>query len=224
VHHDRGGPIRTRHGPTGKRPSIQTTELRKIGRRLGKLAVARYRQAGELRVRQEEQLRRALRTAGEALGWGLLTLDPSGETGDVAADIRRLTRAGLRQLERDLEAEISDKRKEVRQLRRTVNVLEKLAENDPAAFPTEIEYRYTAKQGQDGLVTKTEEVVLEDSEEAQKTAEKLERRLDRLSLLRDQMVEHLQQRRETLSAAKAELRNFVRGTGWLVDEVLATLT
>lgn len=175
-------------------------------------------------MRQEEQLRRALRTAGEALEWGLLALDPAGETGEVVADIRRLTRAGLRQMERDLEAEISEKRKEVRQLRRTVNVLEKLAENDPAAFPAEIEYRYTAKQGQGGLVTKTEEVVLEDSEEAQQTAEKLERRLDRLSLLRDQMVEHLQHRLEILAAAKAELRNFVRGTGWLVDEVLATLT
>ena len=174
-------------------------------------------------MRQEEQLRRALRTAGEALEWELLTLDPSTGTEEVVADIRRLTRAGIRQLERDLEAEISEKRLEVRQLKQTVNVLEKLAEKDEAAFPTEIEYRYTAKRGKDGLVTKTEEVLLEDPEEAEKTAEKLERRLDRFSLLRDQMVEHLKQRRDTLSAAKAELRNFVRGTDWLVDEVLATL-
>ena len=186
--------------------------------------MARYRQAGEFRVRQQEQLRRALRAAGEALGWELLTLDPSDGTEEVVADIRRLTQAGIRQLERDLEAEISEKREEVRQLKKIVNVLSTLAEKDEAAFPTEIEYRYTAKRGKDELVTKTEEVLLEDPEEAEKTADQLERRLDRLSLLRDQMVEHLRQRRATLSAAKAELRGFVRGTDWLVDEVLATLT
>ena len=209
---------------TDKRPSIQTTELRQVSRRLGNLAVARYRQAGEFRVRQEEQLRRALRAAGEALGWELLTLDASSGSEVVVADIRRLTRAGIRQLERDLEAEISEKRAEVRQLKKTVNVLSKLAEKDEAAFPTEIEYQCTAKRGKDELVTKTVEVVLEDPGEADKTAEKLQNRLDRLSLLRDQMVEHLKKRRKTLSAAKSELRSFVRGTDCLVDEVLATLT
>ncbi len=148
----------------------------------------------------------------------------SAETEAVAADIQRLTRAGIRQLERDLEAEITEKRNEGRQLKQTVTALAKLAEKDEAAFPAELEYWYTAKDGGDGLMTKTETVVLEDPGEAEKMAEKLEQRLDRLGLLSDQMVEQLKRRQQTISAAKAEVSSFVRGTAWLVDEVLATLT
>ena len=175
-------------------------------------------------MRQEEQLRRALRTAGEALGWQLLTLDPATGTDEVVADIRRLTKAGIRQLERDLEAEISEKREEVRQLKRTVTALEKLAAEDEASFPREIEYQCTARRGKDELVTKTVEVALEDPSAAERTAEKLDKRIERLTLLRDQMVEHLKKRREVLSAAESELRSFVRGTDGLVNEVLVTLT
>lgn len=185
--------------------------------------MARHRQAGEFRVRQEEELRRALRAAGEALGWDLLALEAAG-TEEVLEDMRRLTQAGIRQMERDLGAEITEKRAELRQLKKTVKSLEKLAEGDESAFPAQIEYRYTAKRGNDGLVTKTKELLLEDSAEAERTAEKLEQRLDRLGALRDQMVDHLKQRLETIAAAKAELRGFVTVADRLVDHVLATLT
>ncbi|MBT8336727.1 MAG: hypothetical protein KJO11_08995 [Gemmatimonadetes bacterium] len=185
--------------------------------------MARHRQEGAFRVRQEEQLRRALRDAGEALEWELLAGDPSARTEEVVSDIRRLTQSGLRQLERDLEAEIEEKRAEIRQLKKTVGVLTKLAQKGEDAFPAEVDYRYTAKQGQSGLVTKTQELVLEAPEEAEKAAANLEQRIDRLGGLRDQMVVHLKQRLKTLEAAKAELRTFVRGTDELVDHVLATL-
>ncbi|MEQ9569605.1 MAG: hypothetical protein RLN75_05400 [Longimicrobiales bacterium] len=218
-----GGLISIRQGRTTKRPSIQTAELQTVGRRLGRLAVARHRQAGEFRVRQEEELRRALRTAGEALGWDLLALEAAG-TEEVLEDMRRLTQAGIRQMERDLGAEITEKRAELRQLKKTVKSLEKLAGGDESAFPAQIEYRYTAKRGNDGLVTKTKELLLEDPAEAERTAEKLEQRLDRLGALRDQMVDHLKQRLKTIAAAKAELRSFVTGADRLVDHVLATLT
>ena len=75
--------------------------------------MARHRQDGEFKVRQEEQLRRALWDAGEALEWELLAGDPTARSEEVVADIRRLTQSGLRQLERDLEAEIEEKKAEI---------------------------------------------------------------------------------------------------------------
>lgn len=175
-------------------------------------------------MRQREELRRTLRTAGEALGWDLLALEPASGTEEVMADMRRLTQSGIRQLERDLEAEIAEKKEEVKQLKRTVTSLTKLAKGKAEAFPAEVEYRYTAKRGNDGLVTKTEELVLEDADEAKRAAEKLEQRIDRLGALRDQMVDHLKQRLNTIAEAKGELRSFVQGSDRLVDQVLATLT
>jgi hypothetical protein len=195
-----------------------------VSRRLGKLAVARYKQAGQFRVRQREQLRRALHTAGESLEWDVLTLDETAGTDEVIADIRRLTQAGLRQLERDLEAEIAEKRAEVKQLEKTVNVLSELAEADDEAFPQEIEYHFTAKRNKTELVTRTEELVVEDPSEAEKKAGKIEKRLGRFGRLRDEMIIHLKKRQKTLAEAKSELRSFVRGTGGVVDEVLMTLT
>mgnify|MGYP001818993698 CR=1 FL=1 len=186
--------------------------------------MARHRLDGEFRVRQEEQLRRALRDAGEALEWELLAGDPSARSKEVVSDIRRLTQSGLRQLERDLEAEIEEKRAEIRQLKKTVTVLTKLAQKDEEAFPSEVDYQYTAKQGQSGLVTKTQALLLEAPEEAEKAAANLEQRIDRLGTLRDQMIEHLKQRLKTVGAAKSELGSFVRGTDELVDHVLATLS
>lgn len=207
-----------------KRPSIQTNELRSVSKRLGTLAIARYRQSGEFRVRQQEQIRRALSVAGEALDWGQLEVELPGDAEEVEADIRRLTQAGIRQLERDLEDEIAQKRKEIRQLEKTVSAMAKLGEKDETVFPTEVEYQYTSRRGKDELVTRTEEVVLEDPDHAVKEAEKLEKKLDRLGRLRDQMVENLKKQRQTIKSAKSEVKSFVNGTEFLVDEVMATLT
>ena len=158
------------------------------------------------------------------MGWDQLEVELPGGAEEVEDDIRRLTQAGIRQLERDLEEEISQKKKEVRQLEKTVTVITKLAEKKDTVFPTEVEYQYTSRRGRDELVTRTEEVVLEDPDHAVKEAEKLEKRLDRLGRLRDQMVENLKGRRQTIKEAKSEVRHFVSGTEGLVGEVLATLT
>lgn len=194
-----------------------------MSKRLGSLAIARYRQDGEFRVRQQEQIRRALSVAGEALDWDQLELGLPVDAEEVEADIHRLTQAGIRQLERDLEDEISEKRKEIRQLEKIVSAMAKLGEKGEDAFPAEVEYHYTSRRGKDELVTRTEEVVLEDPEHAVKESEKLEKKLDRLGRLRDQMVENLKKQRQTIKNAKSEVRSFVSGTEVFVDEVLATL-
>ena len=65
--------------------------------------------------------------------------------------------------------------------------------------------------------------MLEDAGQAEAAADKLEKRIDRLSLLRDQMVEQLKGKQKVIASAKAEVRSFVKGTDPFVVEVLATL-
>jgi hypothetical protein len=186
--------------------------------------VERYRQAGQFRVRQREQLRRALQKAAVALDWDVIAGVEENPIQEVAIDVHRLTGAGVRAIERDIESEIAEKRREVSQLKRTVQALSKLADEDPAAFPTEVAYRYTASRGKDVYVTKEEELVVEDPGSAEMAALKLEKSLDRFGRLRDQMVESLKQRRRTVREAKAELHDFMRVTDSLVADVLATLS
>jgi len=187
--------------------------------------VARYRQAGEFRVRQREQLRRALQKAAEALGWDILAVvEESDPIHAVAIDVQRLTRAGIRAIERDLECEIEQKGGEIKQLERTVQALSGLAAEAPSAFPTEVAYTYTATQGNGVYVTKEKELLVEDANSAENAAKRLEKGLARFGRLRDQMVATLKQRRSSVREAEAETQHFVQGTHRLVGEVLATLT
>jgi len=141
----------------------------------------------------------------------------------VSVDVQRLTSAGIRAIEKDLESELVEKRREIRQLERAIATLSELAEGDPSAFPAEVAYTYTATRGKDQYVTKEEELLLEDSGSAEAAAKRLEKKLGRFGRLRDQMVESLKQRRKTVGEAKSELKDFVHGTNPLVSEVLATL-
>jgi prefoldin subunit 5 len=206
-----------------KRPSIQTKELRPVARRLGQLAVARHRQDGTYRIRQRVQLRRALQEAGRELDWDVLASFGDAPIDDVAGDVRRLAIAGLKAIERDLEAEIQEKRQEIRQIKGTVKALSKLAEAADSVFPVEIEYKYTSSSGKDEYVTKTEELEVESRDSAEQAALRLEKQMDRLGRLRDEMVAGLRRKQQTVSQAKSELGEFVHGTRPLVREVLAVL-
>lgn len=141
----------------------------------------------------------------------------------MSVDVQRLTRAGIRAIEKDLESELLEKRREIRQLESAIETLSELAEGDPSVFPTEVAYTYTATRGKGEYVTKEEELLLEDPGSAEAAAKRLEKRLGRFGRLRDQMVERLKHRRKTVREAKSELKDFVHGTDGLVSEVLATL-
>ena len=206
-----------------QRPSIQTNELREVGRRLGTLAVAWYKQSGQFRVRQREQLRRALQDAAAALDWDIVSTIEDDPMEEMAFDVRRLTKAGIQAIERDLETELDEKRKEIKHIQKTVSNLEKLSEKDPETFPTELMYRYTSARGNGEYSTKEEELLIETPDGASEAAARLEKRVDRFTRLRDEMVESLKQQRKTLTSAKAELVDFVTGTRQLVTEVVATL-
>ena len=206
-----------------KRPSIQTTALRSLSKRLGRLAVVCHKQDGVFRIRQREHLRRALEAAAEALSWDALASSFEEPIEEIAADVRWMTDAGMGAIERDLDSEIREKKQEVRQLKRTIVALTDLAAQDGSAFPTELAYQYTATQGRGEYVTKEQELLLEDPDSAVKAASSLENRLDRLRRLRDEMVEGLKQRRSSLDEARSDIASFVRGTRPVVREVLATL-
>jgi hypothetical protein len=207
-----------------RRPSIQTTELRGVAKRLGKLAVARYRQAGEFRIRQREQLRRALQNAGRALNWDVVVGARKTPVDEVTVDVRRLTQAGLKAIEKGLESEITEKRNEIRRLKGVARTLRKLADENVTEYPIEIAYSYTTSDGGKGkYVTKTKELQVEDPGSAEEAARKLEQQMERLGRLRDEMVQELEKKKQVVGQARVEVREFVRGTRPLIGEVLAVL-
>lgn len=207
---------------SSKRPSVQTKELRPVARRLGALALSRHRQGGGFRVREREQLRRALFSAGRELRWDVVAVNREAPVDEVVVDVRRLTRAGLGAIEKDLESEIAEKAQEVRQLKRVVKKLAKLSKQDESAFPVEVEYHHTSAVD-DQYSTKTAEFEVEGPDSAEQAAQKLEKQLDRFGRLRDQMVEKLKDKRRALDATKSELKDFVGMTRPLIDEVLVVL-
>ena len=206
-----------------RRPSIQTKELKEVSRKIGKLAVARYRQAGDFRIRQKEKLRRALQDAAEDLNWEIVASTREDPIQEVAQDVHRLTGAGVRALERDLDSEIAEKRRELKRLERTIETLTALAAEKEAAFPAEVTYTYTGTRGRGVYLTKVEELVLEDPEGAARAAAKLEKGMKRFGRSRDAMVEGLKRKRTAVRQAGSDLQDFVRGTHRVVGEVLATL-
>jgi t-SNARE complex subunit (syntaxin) len=185
--------------------------------------VARQKQDGRFRVRQREQLRRTLQDAAEALEWDVVTAIVDDPIDELAQDVQRLTKAGIRAIEKDLEAEIQEKRQELKKIERTVTTLEGLSEKSESDFPTEVTYQYTSSQGNGIYSTKEEEVLVESPTEAAEAAARLEKRIARLTRLRDEMVEELKRHRGSVNEAKSQLVEFVTGTRHLVHEVVATL-
>lgn len=199
-------------------------ELNETGRTLAFLALERLRQDGSLVVRQREQLRRALATAGEVLDWSLI---PGGRTDRAAAVKKHMTELaefGAKALDSDLVSLLEEKRAEIDALEEVTSTLRALAENPDAEYPAEVEYSHTARDGQRRLVTKTETVVVADADEATSAAAALEKKLEGYAKLRDQMLEHLEQDRRQIDEMRDDLGGFVAASNGLVLEVLATLT
>jgi hypothetical protein len=73
-------------------------------------------------------------------------------------------------------------------------------------------------------VTKTEELVLKDADEASSAADKIEKKLENYAKLRDEMLEDLKHERRQLGKMREGLGKFVADSNGLVLEVLATLT
>jgi len=199
-------------------------ELADAGRKLAQLALEKLRQDGSLGVRQREQLRRALTTAADALDWDSI---PGSRTDRVAAVTRHvaaLAEAGADSLEQDIADLLDDKKAEIAELEKVARAVRKLASDEGASFPAEVEYSHTARDGTRTLVTRTETLVLGDADEALSAAATLEKRLEGYAKLRDQMLEDLERRQEQVGEMRHGLSGFVAWSNVVVLEVLATLT
>lgn len=205
-----------------KRALARSPEMKRVTGQLAEIAVARVKQQGRLKVRQREQLRRAIAKAGETLGWAATAPFKSDPVAELSKEVGKLVKRGARRMKRNVRHELEEKESEIAQLRKVVKAVEELAD-DPDSLPAEITYSHTARHASLGLVTKTETLELENEEEARKAANKMKKRIKRWSKYRDQMLEELEQERQYLRATTQNLSEFVDSSRPVLGEVLATM-
>ncbi len=210
-----------------KRPRISVAdspELNAASRRMATLALERLRQEGTLKVRQREQLRRALAAAAAALEWSLIPGAKTARVAVVTRDMATLADAGADLLERDLADQLEAKKAEMQQLKKMARSLHALAADKATAYPMEIEYSHTARNGSRGLFTKIENVTLNEAGDATSAAAAIEKRIDSYTKLRDEMLIDLKQKQRLVAEMRVELPEFVEWSNGLILDVMATLT
>jgi len=196
--------------------------MKRVTGELAAIAVARVKQEGRLKVRQKEQLRRAIARAGETLGWAATAPFKSDPVSELSKEVAKLVRKGARRMKRNVRHELEEKESEIAELKLVVAAVEELAQN-PDRLPAEISYSHTARHASQGLVTKTETLMLEDRAEAETTARKMKKRLKRWGKYRDEMLEQLEEERQVLSTTTRNLSEFVDSSRPVLGEVLATM-
>ena len=196
-------------------------ELRETARTLASLALEKNRQGGTLRVRQCEQLRRALFTAAASLGWDSMPGSREDRVAAATRDVAELADAGALLLESDLADELTGKKDELLRIKQVAESVQELAADSTVSYPTEVEYSHTTRNGMGNLVTKTATLTLNDATEALSAAAALERRLVGFEKLRDQMIGGLKEKQRQVSTMRRDLPGFVESSSGLVVELLA---
>lgn len=196
--------------------------MKRVTGELAAIAVARVKQQGRLKVRQREQLRRAIARAGDTLDWAATAPFKSDPVQDLSKEVAKLVRRGARRMKRNVRQELEEKESEIAELKKVVEEVEALAD-DPDSLPAEVTYQHTARHASQGLVTKTETLELEDEEAARKAAKKMRKRIKRWTKYRDQMLEQLEQERQYLRDTTRNLSEFVDSSRPVLGEVLATM-
>lgn len=178
------------------------------------------KQDRQLRVRQREQLRRALSTAARILSWEAISDD---DLEIATRDIAKLARSGTRSIRRELDREVAEKRMETVRLKAAARTLREVAEGPESVYPVEFSYSYTARVPSRGVVTKTEPLTLADAEEARAAADAAERRSEAWNKLRVEMLEELRVREQRWVELSSSLSSFAEASRGMVREVLAVL-
>jgi hypothetical protein len=199
-------------------------ELTEAARALASLAFDRWLQDGSLGLRQREQLRRALATAGQALGWESMPGTRAERTEAAIQDVARLADVGMNLLDQDLEELLAGKRREIQRIRNVAASVHDLATDSTVSYPTEVEYSHTVRNAGGELVTRISTLTLKDPAAALSAAATLENRLDGLAKLRDQMLEDLRQRRRQIKVMRHGLPGFADSSRRVVGELLALAT
>jgi hypothetical protein len=208
---------------TRERPSSRSDDYRRLGRQVAAIALVRTGQGGRLNVRQKEELRRALAEAGEALLWDEMAIKGKNPLDSIADDLSKLTKSGIRVIEREVETELKGKKTEIKRLEKAVAEARKLSEGKPDAFPMQFSYTHTARAAAQGLITKIEIVEFAAPDEASSCADSIEKSLSRWESLRDQMIDELQKKQSQLGKLHTGLPDFVKAQRTMIREVIAVL-
>ena len=203
--------------------SFRTAEVREIGKSLATLGLVRVGKGSALNVRRREKLRRALAEAGQPLRWAEVAALSDDPVRVAATDVKKLVRSGTRSLDRSVVDELADKEVEVTRLEKVVKQLNKLADDPKTEYPFEATYSRTARNAAEGFVVKTETLTLQNASEARDAANKIERSLPNWTKARDEVVEALHRKRETLRELDGSLSDVVESWRSVLKEVLVTM-
>ena len=214
---------KTKRPMTLKAMLTQAPELEGVCRRLAALALAELEQNSPLGVRQNEQLRRSLATAGDALSWTATAAHNDDSITEVSKDFMTMARGGSRAMGRDLAKELAAKKVEMKQLEATLASATELAEGADTAYPTEITFSYTVRDAFAELVTKTETITVTESAEAASAAAALERSMPARTKLADLMITELKRKQSQLDVMTKSLSEFIASSQRLLREVIANL-
>jgi len=206
-----------------KKLLARSPELLEVSRQLAAVALARVEQDGHLSVRQREQLRRALSTAGDALGWIRRATGSKDSVSEVSKDVLKMAKVGAKAMAKDLAEELASKRGEMDQVSEAAEAARVLAEDPDTIYPTEMTYYFTARNASQVLVTKTETIEANDAKEAQSASESIERNIAGRQKLSDLMTLALEGREERIEVMTRTLPDFVKFSHPLLREVLVTL-
>lgn len=208
---------------TVKTVGPRSAELRDVSRQLAVLALAQVNQEGHLGVRQREQLRRALATAGEALGWAGRVAASNNAVAEVSKDVLTMAKGGAKSMAKDLEVELAGKKKEITQIKRAAATVTKMAESKKTSYPTEITYTFTVRDATGDLVTKTETLPMENAEEALTAAVTIEKNPTGRLKLKDLMIADLKQKQKQVDVMTKTLSDFIEYSHDLMRDVLHNL-
>ena len=198
-------------------------EIKAVACQFAALALAQMHQEGSLGVRQGEQLRRGLATAGDALGWIGRTAASDDPVGEVAGDVLKLAKGGAKVMEKDLAEELVRKKTEINQIITTSAGVRVTAENPKTIYPFEINYSFTARDATGQLVTKHDTLTPETPEEAMKAAVTVEKNMPSREKLTGLMVIDLHEKQKQLGIMAKQLPDFVKSTHGFLRDVIANL-
>ena len=201
--------------------SVQTSL---ISREIAHLAFVQVKQDDWLSVRQQEQLRRALMSLGELLGWAITSANSDDPIADISKSTRKMMTNGARAIKRSLANAMAIKKAEITELKKVARSARKLSDNPKTIYPLEITYHRSARDSVQSMFTKTENIEVNNAEETLTCAEAIERNLDHWTTLRDIMIAELKLEQKQLGVMTKNLSQFVKSMHPLLGEVVATIS
>jgi hypothetical protein len=201
----------------------RSPEMKDVARQLAVIALADVNQEGQLSVRQREQLRRALASAGEGLAWNVTVANSTDALRDVTKDVLALSKAGAKGMAADLVDELAMKEGEMEQISEVSESAREMSENEGTAYPLDVSYHYTVRDVTQGLATKIETITANDAKEMLSAADSIARSLPSRGKLADLMIVALGKKQLQVEITKKTLPDFTKSLQQLLEEVLANL-